>query len=338
MMLKIRSLAFILTVIMLFSGAVHGKEVTGIYGKPVQDQKTTNGIYYGLGYNPSTPNLLIGGISQESQNPDLNSVNGVFYRTVADNNKAIYVPTYYTGDEYTDAVEVNKAAYSPQSDDSESYSPITDPTRTIQNGLRSPALNNKDYGTIIAYSGGTASVMRAIAEQGVTADTLILISPMRGGGENLDWIPSTWSGSENPTFKNDDWAIWFEQRIQKIFDQGTNIVVIQSPRDDPKFGGLYQYRFTKKEWPDVAIYDVDLDSTGVNAHREIFTDYATQIVNGKFDPPTPKPKSNSLQEFAQLLNPRLPRPTSDEYLKYVPPEVNPPIVELPLGPDGLPCV
>jgi hypothetical protein len=264
---------------------VHSEEITGIYGKLVEvsstEGSTDHGIYYGLGYNPSSPNLLIGGINQESQDPDLNRES---YRIVADNNQAIYVPTYYAGEEYRNSVEVNKAASNPQILLGE------DSTRTVLNGLISPALNDKKYGTIIAYSGGTASVVTAMAEQGVTADTLILISPIRGGGEVADWIPAKFltgfeQSSEDPNFAGDDWAEWFEQRIQTIMDRGTNIVVIQSKKDTPKFGDLYQYRFTEDEWPGVTIKTVDLKNSGDAGHLELLTDHATLINNGVYVEP-----------------------------------------------------
>lgn len=311
------------------SGVVHSEEIKGIYGETVslgQEGSTSKNVYYGSGYNPSNPNLLIGGISQVSQDPNSNDA---LYRKVADNNHAIYVPTYYSGDQLADATAVNEAARS---------SPEYPKGASYLNGLTSPALNGMEYGTIIAYSGGTTSVVTAMANQGVKADTLILISPMRGGAGRIETGEMGWD--ERVDF---DWDVEFEQKIQAILDAGTKVVIIQSDQDDPTVeykkelkylpdikidvdvGDLFQYKFTEEEWPKdrwpgLTIHDVNLDLSGNEAHWEIFSEYATDITNGEYMseptpeiPPEPESKTKtdkpSLTEVLGLGTPLL-SPTS----------------------------
>ena len=276
-----QSVTFMLLLVMLFSGAIHGEEVTGIYGKPVQDGTTVNGIYYGKGYEENIGNLFIGGIGQRSQNPDANDQS---YKSFSDDNSAIYVPTYYMGVDgqsrefnfIQDGLQVDYAAQG---------------IRTPANGLVSPALNDRQYDTVIGYSGGTTAVVTAMALQNVKANTLILISPMRGGLDNVgqSYLESMGLGGTvvDEFDWNFDWQGEFEQKIQTILDAGTRIMVIQSEQDELPLGPDFQYRFSEDHDSRITVHDVTLIHEGIEAHSEIFFDHAmNHIKNGMYDPPT----------------------------------------------------
>jgi len=257
-------------------------------------------------YNQGKPNLFIGGIQQKGPDPNQNDQ---AYRTFADQNQAIYVPTYYSGDLIKDGVEVDNAAQS---------------IRTYENGLKDAALNDQKYGTIFAYSGGTTSVVTAMAEQNVKADTLILISPMRGGlGQGASLAASSDLKS------NFDWQGEFAKNIQKILASGTKIIVIQSPDDNPPLGSDYQYKFPTDTSSAITVYSVNLAKRGltpidqgVNAHLDIFFVYAkNHIRNGVVTPDKPlvvtpaKPLKAFLTKNALtslgLASPLLSPPSSD---------------------------
>ena len=111
-------------------------------------------------------NLLIGGIMQNGPNQEDNPR----YQEMATQLKATYIPTYYGEQEdgMDDIEEVRKAAMGEAS---------------IQNGLENDALSNHYYDTIVAYSGGTSTVVTALADadRKLTCGTLVLISPMAAG-------------------------------------------------------------------------------------------------------------------------------------------------------------
>lgn len=274
---KVRSLALIL-LMMLFSGVAHSEEVTGVYGKSVQDGTTVNGIYYGKGYEVNIGNLFIGGIGQRSQNADGNDER---YRSFSDDNSAIYVPTYYMGVDgqsrefnfIQDGLQVDYAAQG---------------IRTPANGLASPALNDKQYDTVIGYSGGTTAVVTAMALQNVKANKLILISPMRGGLDNVGqaYLESMGLGEEvvDEFDWNFDWQREFEQKIQTILNAGTQIEVIQSEQDELPLGSDFQYKFSQN--PRITVHNVALTNEGIDAHSEIFFEHAMNCIkNGIYDAP-----------------------------------------------------
>lgn len=145
MVFKPKYLAFILLLMMIFSAAVCGGEYR---------------------------NLLLGGINQETpvcEEPCSSYVNNN-YKEIATALDAYYFPMYY-GSQDGNIDEVQKAATGEATDD---------------NGLTNAALHGtendpKEYDTIIAYSGGTATALTALAnydEYRVKCDTLILVSPM----------------------------------------------------------------------------------------------------------------------------------------------------------------
>jgi hypothetical protein len=143
MILKIRPLAFVLLMIMLFSSVVSGQD---------------------------KPNLIIPGIWQTPEDQAAN-------REYAKALDAFYVEAYYSEfknnpedliavDEATPSIWLGKPVYNP----------------TDRNGLTSNLLdgNGDQYGTIYAHSGGARTAVTALLYQGVTADRLVLISPARG--------------------------------------------------------------------------------------------------------------------------------------------------------------
>lgn len=202
-------------------------------------------------YKEGRPNLIIGGIRQDSSNPEENTK----YTKFADNNNAAYVPTYYSGqskdgiDENLkrlgDGMQVAYAAYSIPSS---------------ENGLSSPALNEKPYTTIISYSGGTASAVAALDKQGVTCDTLILVSPMKA-----------------LLFETD-----YQKAIKRILDENKvkNIIVLWSPKDEPT-GGVDFYQAENYLFGGdtrITVNEVPLTKADEDAHGEIL-DYAIQNIN-----------------------------------------------------------
>jgi tetratricopeptide (TPR) repeat protein len=240
MALKFRSLAFMIFLIFLFSGVVYGQDVIDEGGK------TIDGIFYGEGCKVGAKdnNLLIGGIGQvgdQALKPDVLVDLNPEYKEIANNNKAIYVPTYYTGSIAEDSLHVDLAATSKPTD---------------MNGLESPALNDQQYGTIIAYSGGTASVIAAIYKQRVSCDTLILISPMRG-----------------VSVKQEE----YDEIIKQILgDAVKHIIVIQAPNDQLILDSWYKAKFTEGEDPRIDVYDIDLETTGEQAHKDLFFVHAKE--------------------------------------------------------------
>ena len=188
-------------------------------------------------YGEGRPNLIIGGIRQKgpdsAENPD--------YVNFANDNNATYVPTYYTGNDITDALQVQNTA-------------AAIPIRTYENGLLDPELNNQHYTTIISYSGGTRSAVTALCIQGVTADTLVLISPMKGAMTQTT----------------------YDQEIQEILNNGTvkQIVVLQSPDDKPSASFLgYQAKFSSTSGvgknPRIKVINLSLTQQGPAGHIEM---------------------------------------------------------------------
>lgn len=179
-------------------------------------------------------NLLIGGIGQDSdplKNTDL--------QNFAKANDADYVPTYNKG-LVLDIVNTQLAAFS---------------IPTSQNGLAKPELKNKHYDTIFAYSGGTRSAVTAMTHQGVTADKLVLISPISGIDINYD------------------------KQIKEILSSGTILEIYQSNDDviDPLFD-VVQKRFSMnyvadlaKDFPDqIIIHDYQNSDDPENLLDRIF--------------------------------------------------------------------
>jgi len=237
MSLKTRHLLLIIFMMITISGVISGEDIPDVYGE-------------------ERPNLLIGGIGESSgSKPDDNSD----YKRIADQIDATYVPVYYTGSRVDDVFEVNKAASS---------------NPTYQNGLKRDELrgvdesNKKGYDTIVAYSGGTATAVEALAHQYVKCRTLILISPMAAETRKNSYLTT---GLTLLTTNKDD----FYNEIENILKNGAveNIVVIQSENDKLTSGDLYQYRFHEST-DKITVHNVVLETTGETAHKELFFDYA----------------------------------------------------------------
>jgi len=257
MILKIRSIAFILFLTMLSSGVVYGDEFRMPPDAP--------GVYKATTMNSENPNLLIGGIGQNGRDPAQNDQ----YIKMAEQIGAMYIPTYYTGAQGTDAAEVNLAA--------SWYNTYVYPNGltykpTYQNGLENNALTDETYNTIVAYSGGTVTAVTALAEQGVKCHTLILISPIRGTPYENPMIPIDPKTTLTAT-KQDE---LYKETVKGLLDSGAvqRIVIIQSTDDRIQFGGFSQAQFKEGEVAGIDVYPVDLKSSGEEAHKEIFGEYA----------------------------------------------------------------
>jgi len=152
------------------------------------------------GINQGRKNLVLGGIQQDD--PDVKNGNAKL-KEIADANNAIYVPAYFDTPkdirgEILDGIYVNNAAIG---------------FADYKNGLKNEELQDKTYDTIISYSGGTATAVTAILDQGVRCDNLILVSPMDAAVNSA----------------------WYKVIIDAILDRGLvkHIQVIYSPQDRP---------------------------------------------------------------------------------------------------------
>jgi hypothetical protein len=243
MVLKIWSLVIVSLLVMLFSGIVSSIDFPGGLVKNFDFSKVSKAVTDNFAfkvYKPDQPNLFVGGIFQKSSNGDLAEQK---WKDFADQNDATFVPTYYT--KIADIAAVNEAAKSKKTD---------------VNGLTRDELNDEKYGTIIGYSGGTTTVVTAMAEQNIKADTLILISPMMGVVDN---------GNSKDMF---------EQKIQTILElnPGIKIIAIQSPDDKSTLGigQIGQYNFVGSPFAD----KVQIVSKDGLSHAAIFDTYAMQNI------------------------------------------------------------
>ena len=286
MVLKIWPFTFMLILIIQFSGVVYG-QYPGAVG---EGGVTVDGVFYGEGtaVGAKDNNLLIGGINQLGSfkldngetyyiNPDNLPDFNPEYKKFANNNKAIYVPTYYSGDATGDAIALIE--------DAANVDLAAKSKASEQNGLLSPALKDQQYDTIIAYSGGTTSAVAALNKQalnkkdGVTCNTLILISPMKGELSDKE----------------------YKQEIDLILREGTvkNIVVLWSPKDKPT-GNFLGYQAKPSLFAGdsrIAVKEVPLTKTGNDGHIEMFFTYANDnIKEGAYV----EPKGQSTAKANQL--------------------------------------
>jgi len=237
MILKIRSIAFMLFLTILISGVVYCDEI--------RMPPDTANVY---GYGEGRLNLIIGGIGQDDPTGSDANQN---YKDIADDLNAMYIYTYNSG-KTNDIAAVNAAA----SCDGTYF-------KTPQNGLTNTVLGGTDlpqkYNTIVAYSGGTVTAVTALDKQDVSCDTLILISPMigvfPGAAKTLDF-PNAYETASPGIEKGQ-----YEDQIKRILRDGKvqRILVIQSD-DDQLFGGnYYQYKFKEGKITGVEVEDVDLE-------------------------------------------------------------------------------
>lgn len=316
MALKIQYLVIVSLLVMLFFGVGSGI-LSKPDGGPLSNLNMLNPLspdsYENQNYVPyypdksnmdyKKPNLFIGGILQNSPNADLTDQK---WKDFADQNGAIFVPTYYS------LLDENLAAVNFAALDGRQ---VIDGSTVIgardENGLTRTELNGKEYDTIIGYSGGTTTVVTAMADHNVVAKTLILISPMAGGfpGDTFDYRGE------------------FEKRLQEIISMGTKVIVIQSTDDTLPLGEEsavgFQYRFPVSNIPaDSWLNKVEVHNVESTGHADIFDTYAMEnikkenIINGVFvEPgkqsslPTPKKELAALA-FLGLGAPML-SPTSD---------------------------
>ena len=302
MVVKMRSLVIVSLLLMLFLGVVYGQNpktfgsiITSTLSidTPTENAMSTDSgadfntfkSYVPTTVNKAKPNLFVGGILQKSPNADLTDQK---WRDFASNNNAIFVPAYYSGSIVSDTSAVNDAAKSGTIDENG----LTRKGATGENGLIRDELNeyspgkSRQYGTIIGYSGGTTTVVKAMATQGVKADTLILISPMQG------WILND----------NFDWNAEFENNIETILslNHGIKIIVLQSENDILPFE-LGQYKFMKGRFPNnVEMHNVKLENCGAipPCHNYFFDTYAMEnIKNGVYMDPQSQGVAPTVQSF-----------------------------------------
>jgi hypothetical protein len=262
--MKIQSFAFVLLMIMLFSNVVSGQD--------------------GL-------DLLIGGIGQNKE--DQKNI-----QEFADSIGAKYVPTYL-GDWFwvgLPAVEdatpnylgqLKKDTNSPggyistvEFDDF-SQQAIKNYNPTLINGLSNPLLNNGiRYDTIYAHSGGTRTAVTALLYQKVSANTLVLISPIQGA-DFMDLGKYKWELTQ----------LFLNKKVN-------HILIYQSPVDNLPLGkGFYQAKFDKDNpgiEGDVTVIELDQyeDLRGkkdYDAHVQMW--YTALNLKLGRDPLSPTPKS-----------------------------------------------
>lgn len=283
-------------------------------------------------------NLLLGGINEEKPVCDepCSSYVNANYKEIASDLNAYYFPMYY-GSQGDNIDEVQKAATGDATD---------------ENGLTNAALhgtenNPKEYDTIIAYSGGTATALTALAnydEYRVKCNTLILVSPMAAAiGEGYEQFTEVatsvatvvgatvaGTGTALASASNPASALAtpvtvptatvaggtvtaavvggglakaadikansvFEDQIKTILKNNPDlkIIVIQAPdKDKPSmFSGLYQYTFDEEDKAfeeykgriQVINADAELTSTGEQAHKDLFFNYAKTHLSSNTD-------------------------------------------------------
>ncbi|MDD4652879.1 MAG: hypothetical protein PHQ34_11680, partial [Methanothrix sp.] len=226
-------------------------------------------------YGEGRLNLFIGGIRQDSKDPEENGI----LKDLADASHAVYIPTYYSGldEQYesslrtsqlggsiSDTAEASIGEDARRLGDGVEVALAAEGFATYYNGLANNELKEHYYSTIASYSGGTASALIAIDKQGVTCNKLILISPMKA------------------LLSSD----YYADAIKRILEKGyvKNILVITSPEDKPT-GDLDFYQAKKELFGDdkrITISDVQLTSNGEQAHKDLLKYYIENIHNGEF--------------------------------------------------------
>lgn len=296
-----RSIVLISALMMLFSGIVCAEFKT---------------------YNSDGSNLFVGGILEESSNGDTAEQK---WKNFAIHNDAVFVPAYYSQEILFDPTKVDPMALDINAVNAAARSEAKD-----LNGLTRDELGAngpRSYGTIIGYSGGTTSVITAMAEQDVKAETLILISPMMGN--------------------NADSKEMFEQKIKDIIKLNPNIQILVFQSEQDKMAGQYQFLtndYLLNMFPNnIKVYDITLPilTCGLLCHNYFFDTWAQEnIKNGAYvGSVAPKvPISQVLGLSAPLWS----QPTPDEYSMCVPPSTSPDSgVKVPTEaefPRDLPCV
>lgn len=246
-------------------------------------------------------NLLLGGIRQNAPCVDCSRATNLDYYAIAHKLNANYFPMFNQGELFDQVGEVQNAATGEATD---------------QNGLTNAALhgtenNPKEYDTILAYSGGTATAVTVLSnydEYRVKCDTLILVSPMSAGvsDEIFAKIRKTyekdcggtaclkllWNTLDIMTAK-DQIGVSYRTQVRAILESDPpvvrNIIVITSPQDElmPYVSDIFQVRNFEAYTtdgsgdinPDITITTQEVPLTqfeddGREAHTQLFFEYA----------------------------------------------------------------
>lgn len=253
-------------------------------------------------YNSGGSNLFVGGILEKSSNGDSAEQK---WKDFAFHNSAVFVPAYYTNSLVDDINAVNAAA---------KYVSKQSSLNAEINGLARDELGAngpRSYGTIIGYSGGTISVITAMAVQDVKAETLILISPMMGNNENSGEV--------------------FEQKIRDIIKLNPNIQILVFQSEQDVMAGQYEFLtndYLLNMFPNnIKVYSITLplEKCVLLCHNYFFDTWAQENIKdgayvGSVAPKVPiKPISQVLGLSATLWS----QPTPDEYSMCVPPSTSP---------------
>ena len=245
------------------------------------------------GGDPERMNLVLGGIRQTEDAKKK-------YKLFADNNSAKYIPAYYSRGENLEVNEDDptfliKAAinrFKMVADGiavQTAYSSIP----TYENGLANEELKGTKYGTIIAYSGGTATAVAALLMQGVRCENLILISPM------------------DAAISADDYS----NMIDYILEVGSvsHIQILWSPDDHPttEWAMFYQAStFTASDKVSIKQVDLSDSESGIDAHGDILEYAIANIRHGEFIDPdiaaAKKTAKEKTEENEQLSRSELP--------------------------------
>lgn len=212
MVIKIQSLAFVLLMIMLFSNVVSGQDgldlLIGGIGQNKEDQKNIQEFANSIGakYVPTYLGdwFLVGLPAVEDATP-----NYLGQLKKDPNSPGGYISTVELDDFSQQAIK--------------NYKP------TLINGLSNPLLNNGiRYDTIYAHSGGTRTAVTALLYQKVSANTLVLISPIQGA-DFMDLGKYKWELTQ----------LFLNKKVNQI-------IIYQSPVDNLPLGkGFYQAKLDK---------------------------------------------------------------------------------------------
>lgn len=273
-----RSLAFLLLLIMLFSGV-------------------------SCGYN-----LILGGINQSEPcvEPCSSAANDD-YKEIAASLDAYYFPMYYK-DLGSNIEEVRKAALGEASEQNglengalknhhyETIVAYSGGTSTAVTALADKTKYGLTCDKLVLVSPMAAGIRLDMPETSGASpegDLVIDILQIAADIENA--------------------KLYFKKQVDEIRANNPNIkiIVIQSPDDKPSLlSDTYQYWFDGKD-PGIEVYEADLTKTGEEAHKEIFFNYAaSHLANDgsgiKFSPTGQSTKPNPFEQGIANREPKFP--------------------------------